>query len=192
MLNLLKRKDRYWVKKEYLMRVAVVLFSFVSVSLIILGAILFSFYAVVESNVKVAENDLNKIKDSTNNKHIDDLLDINNVVDQKISQFYSYQFNQSDIVERVVRVEDEVEGVESSLIDVSVKEGDESVYAEIEIRGLAETRDDLVAYQSSMKDNEFFDSVDIPLGSFAKNNNISFTAKIKTVDLNNYFENYEQ
>jgi len=192
MLNLLKRKDRYWIRREYIIRFVIVLVSFLAISLFILSATLFSFYSVVKIDVGVVEGDLNKVKSSNDNQQIDNLLDINNRIEQKISQFGTYQFNQTDIVNRLIEIENNIVGVESNLINISIKESEEGVYAEIQIQGLADMRDTLVNYQTAIDENSFFEYIQIPLSNFAKSTSISFTANLKTVDLNNYFEKNEQ
>ena len=198
MLNLLIREDRHWLRKEYLLRFVLVFIFFLVVSMFIWSVVIASFYIQVQVEQRIVKDELESVKASSDSKNINEALDLNSVIRGKIREFNILNFEQSGILLEVVSKQQD--GISISLISNDLiyqiadakKEITAGVFGQIEIRGLANNRSNLVSYQEKLASSSIFDSVDIPFSSFAQNSDIPFTVRIKTVELNSYFEELEK
>ncbi len=186
MLNLLIREDRHWLRKEYFQRFFLILSTFFVFFALVWGVIIFSFYIQIRVESKILSDQLEELQNSSNAQSIREMSNLNDSIDNKISQFDILNFNQSDILKEVVSIEND--GINLNLISTNlIKDEDGNIFAQIEINGLSEDRDSLVNYQDNLG-KSFFETVEIPFSSFVKNINIPFTAKLKTTELNQYFD----
>jgi hypothetical protein len=191
MLNLLIREDRHWLRKEYLLRFVLVFLFFVISSLIVWGVVIGSLYVQIQVEQIIVRDELQKVKASSESKNINELLDLDRELKRLTNQLTILNFSQTDLLLEIVSKQQN--GVSVSLISNNIIEGEKAneIFANFELRGVANTRSDLVAYQGKLSNSEMFEKVDIPFSSFAQNSEISFTAEIETVELNSYFEDLE-
>ena len=186
MLNLLIREDRHWLRKEYLLRFSLVIMFFIIGTLLILGVVISSFYIQLRVDESIAKNELETIINSSDNKNINELVDLDKQLDNKFKEIEILHFNQGDTLKEVVL--NNREGISVSLITNTFSSDENKFYASVEIRGIAEDRFNLVEYQTSLESSDLFEEVKIPFSSFAQNSEIPFSVNIKTVELNEYFK----
>lgn len=190
MLNLLIREDRHWLRKEYLLRFALVFVLFFILSLIAWGAVIASMYVQIRVERDIVREELQRVRETSESKNINALLDLDKELRSITNQLKVLNFNQTELILEIVSKRQQ--GVSISLISSNLKFGEEGeVYANFELRGIAETRSALVDYQNVLSESKMFEKVNIPFSSFAQNAEIPFTASIETVELNNYFEEVE-
>lgn len=188
MLNLLIREDRHWLRKEYLMRFSLVFLFFIIFSLVTWGIVITSFYIQLRVEESTVKTTLEDIKNSSDVKNSNELIDLNKEIDRKLSEIKIFNFKQEDLLREIVISNQE--GISISLISSGIMENEEKgFYANLEIRGVANNRATLVSYQESLESSEMFEEVKIPFSSFAQNSDIPFSVNVKTVELNEYFEN---
>lgn len=187
MLSLLIREDRHAIKKEYLLRFFLVLIFFLTFLLVIFGIIIFSFYIQVDFESQTVEKQLEEIRNSSDIQSLNQMVSLNEEIENKVEQFNILDFNQSDLVEKVLSKNRE--GIGISLINIDLDYGDNEAIASIQLSGISKTRNDLVSYQNSLMESDIFEKVEVPFSSFVQNSDIPFTINIRTVELNNYFIN---
>lgn len=186
MLNLLIREDRHAIRKEYIFRFILVLLFFLVTASIFWGAVIYSFYIQVNSESEIIIDELEKVRNSSDSKNLNQMVALNNEIENLVSQFNVLNFDQSNILEEFLSQKQG--GVNLNLISIDLVYNEEGVFANLEALGVSNTREDLVSYQNSLLSLEIFESVKIPFSSFAQNADIPFTVNIQTVELNNYFE----
>lgn len=187
MLSLLIREDRHAIKKEYLLRFFLVLIFFLTSLLIVFGVVIFSFYIQVDFESEIAKKQLEDIRNSSDIQSLNQMNSLNENIENKVDQFNILDFNQSDLVEKILSKNRE--GIGLNLINIDLDYSDEGAFASIELSGISKTRNDLVSYQNNLMESDVFEKVDVPFSSFVQNSDIPFTINIKTVELNNYFIN---
>lgn len=187
MLSLLIREDRHFIRREYLLRFVVALILILIISTASFFVVLFSFNMRLDSELKIVSNNLEEVRNSSNTQNINELINLNSDIENKISQFNILDFNQSDLLEAILLRNQE--GISLNLINIQLDYREEGIFANIEIKGISENRNILLSYQEGLSESEIFESVSIPFSSFAQNSNIPFVFNIETVELNNYFEN---
>jgi hypothetical protein len=160
---------------------------FIASSLVILGIVIASFYIQLKVDENIAKDELETIKNSSDNKNTTELIDLDKALDNKFKEIEILHFNQGDILKEVVL--NNREGINVNLISNTFSENENKFYSAIEIRGVAEARSSLVEYQESLESSGLFEEVIVPFSSYVQNSEIPFSVNIKTVELNEYFKN---
>jgi len=188
MLNLLLRKDRYELKKKYAFRFFSVVMFLASGVLIIFGVSLYASYLQVSIERDIVEGQLEKVQNSNITKDRNEFLDISKTVEEKIRYIDSEIFSPSVFITNIVQAQPEKIGVNSIEINFN-KDEEDVVRATIILRGISQTRGDLVAFQKSLEVLDIFERVDIPFSNFTNEFNIPFTINIQSITLNKETEN---
>jgi len=186
MLNLLIREDRHLLRKEYLLRLSLVVIFFVGVTLFIWGVVISSLYIQLRVEEGVVKDELEVIKNSSDSQNLKELTNLNKNIGDKFNEINILNFTQEDIIREIIL--NNKEGINISLISNTFNKEEKEYFARIEMRGVANTRSDLVEYQQSLESSELFSDVDVPFSSFAQNSEIPFTVNITSVELNKYFK----
>jgi hypothetical protein len=190
MLNLLIREDRHWLRREYLLRFALVVTFFIGATLFIWGVVISSLYIQLRVEEGIVKSELEAIKNSSDSQSLKELTDLNKNVGDKFKEINILNFTQEDIIREIIL--NNREGINISLISNTFDDEEKKYFARIEMRGVANTRSDLVEYQQSLESSELFNVVDIPFSSFAQNSEIPFTVNITSVELNEYFKEQDE
>jgi hypothetical protein len=172
MANLLLKKDKDLLKKEYTNRFFQVLMIFFIFLIIIAGvSLLPSILSVsVKFNALVAEEEVLNSDDVLANK--DRLKDIDIEIKEIISFIDFEQEQMSELIQMISRYE--VGLVDIQNFEINLVDGEE----EIKIRGFAQDRQSLVAFTRRIEAEELFGLVDVPVSSFTKDEDLPFLMTI--------------
>lgn len=193
MLNLLIREDRHWLRKEYLLRFVLVFLFFIMTSLFIWGTVIGSLYVQIKVEQNIVREELESVRETSDRKSLDDLLALEKKLNLLTDQLVVLNFEQTDLILEIVSKNQE--GINVNLISNNLEiseDNKDEVIAIISLNGVANTRSDLVNYQEQLSESEMFETVNIPFSSFAQNTEIPFSASIRTVELNSYFDELEE
>ena len=126
MLNLLMREDRHAIRKEYILRFFTVFVILLIILSLILSVIMFSFYLQTNVESKILENDLEEIMNSSSTQDLNDLSDLNQEIDGKLSQLNVLGFDQSDILKEII-VKNR-SGININLISINLEKNENQVF----------------------------------------------------------------
>jgi len=182
MLKLLLREDRYALRKEYFLRVIVIILSLLTCVLIIWSIVLLAPYFQISVEKEIVGKQLEEIKDSNVTKDRIQLEAISEVVAEKIEVLDEAGVAPSYILRYVI--EDPVEGIGLNTIGINLIKSDSGeVKAHVELTGVAGVRTNLVDLQKVLVNKEVFDAVNIPYSNFTVDKDIPFTINVESVEL---------
>ncbi len=187
MLNLLLREDRHGLRREYFLRLSILVVSILIVLVVIWGIVLISPYSQVFVEKVIIEGQVEEIRNSDVTKEKRELKNLSQDIEAKIEYLSRSVIEPTFLIAAVL--ESQPEGVGLSEISVQLSDVEDQVTAHIEMRGIANSRTDLVIFQKSLLEKEVFNKVDIPFSNFAKDVEVPFTISISSMGLEEYLEN---
>lgn len=187
MLNLLLREDRHWLRKEYFLRLSIILILNAIILAVIWGIVLIPPYAQIFVEKQIIESQVEDIKNSDVTKERNELNNLSSDIESKMKYLSQTSIEPTFIIAAALESQPVGVGLSEILIQISDIEG--KVVAHVEMRGVADSRNNLVSFQKSLLAKELFNKVDVPFSNFAKDIEVPFTISISTVELKEYLEN---
>lgn len=189
MLNLLLREDRHWIRKEYFLRLSIIVVSIAIILGIIWAIVLVSPYSQIFVEKMIIEEQVEDIKNSDVTKERNELKKLSREIDSKMEYLSRTAIDPTFIIAAVLK--SQPTGIGLSEIGVQVSDVEDQATAHIEMRGAADSRNDLVIFQKNLLAKDIFSRVDVPFSNFAKDVEVPFTISISSVELKEYLENEE-
>jgi hypothetical protein len=181
MLNLLLRKNRYDLKKEYTFRFVNILLFFVISVCIFLAIALIPSYITVSMEKNILEQSLNNLKNSDVSKEKGELLTKTTHINSELVLFKQTSPKYSVYLENLITKQ--IKGIEMSNISFAEKKIEDKHFIQIDIKGNAMSREILVSYANLIRTDDLFEKVDLPISSLARESNIPFSIVVTTKDL---------
>jgi hypothetical protein len=179
MLNLLLRKDRKNLKKEYTLRFFNVLMIHVIVVTAIFAVLLFSSHIFVWVEKGITQNQLSEIQGEEATKQRKELEKINKKL---ISEFRTLRQTRPDYFEIINLIASQrPEGVGFSSIEIVPNVEEERL--EIKVNGVSARRDNLLSFVELISQTENFEPIDLPLSSLTKEIDIVFSLSLNSLSL---------
>lgn len=196
MLKLLLEQDREQIQKEYYVRVATLVLLFASAIAFVWGIVLIATHIQVRVGEKIITEQIQGSALSNVLAKKTAAREAAIAVAGQVELLQDKPIHPSLFIDAVNGGRPENVSVYSIRVDLGdvygvtgADNGDaDTKTVSITIEGFAETRADLLAFQSNLQKQELFTVVDIPYSSFARNEDISFTANIESVDVTNLLE----
>lgn len=187
MLNLLIRKDRYKIRREYLFRYAnivLILIFILSLSVLVLLYSLLSFSNTEFSVYEKQNQELESSELVQSKKEYVSLLSAAENKTEVFSKNKNYPTYYIKIVEDSL-----VSGVSISSFESkfdSVDEKTEEKIISMNVKGISLRRDNLLSFTKELEQSDLISEVSVPFSNFVKEENLAFTIDI-------YFnEDYEK
>ena len=179
MLKLLLSNDRHTLRREYVFRVYNIFIIFGIIILIVNAVSFFAPYTIVYLERNLIVDEIDKIKSSDvllrkkdfDDKHRHTMAEFRLLNHPKLlpSKFF-------DLISKNKPAEVVLSGYNFSKIE------EDTMRVKIDIRGVAKNRDSLVQYVNSLKQEETFRSVNLPVSSLTRDAEIPFNINIETTD----------
>jgi hypothetical protein len=181
MIKLILKENRIELKREYVLRFVVSLIIFMSTALIIFGISLLASYFNVVVHKKIIFDELDKIRNSETTKNRKQVDEISKRINEKLMFLDEDIFNPSVLISEINKFQ--TSGINLSAIEINIK-NEESKIADINLKGVAKTRKELLDFQNNLKSSAFFEIVDLPFSILTKEKDITFSAHILSGNLN--------
>ncbi len=175
MFNLLPSREKKRIFQEYRLRLLIVVLTFFFA--IVFVAILFLLPSYLISNAKDNEisERIESVRMSTILKEADELNARLVQTNLKIqSLLIGQDLNQPSVLFKKV-LDKKTSSIRINSMSFSVGEGNKK---EVVLSGVALNRDSLSEFVRSLEEEEIFSKVDIPVSSFAKERNATFSIRI--------------
>jgi len=179
MINLIPPTEKTKIAEAYRRRFFIV-FLFLSITAFLIGAIfLISPYRLAEDNTATILKNIDIVKSlngplETSNPEFS-IKDIQKKLDILASQKSK---NTAGILIGNIMLE-RPERVDINGFTYSKKKSN----SEIEIRGMADSRDDMLDFVRTLENNQYFAKVDVPVSAFIKDKNLEFSIQVTTKTL---------
>jgi hypothetical protein len=194
MLNLLLRKDRHAIKKEYSLRFLNIILIHGIIATLVFGVLLFSVHVFVLVEDKIVTAELDSIRGFDNTKQREELHTITRVINNQVKYIEKDRPTYSGFLTKIL--ESQPNGVGLNSIEFKPQQKDEEEYITIYINGQSGLRDNMVSYSKNLEQIPQFRNVDLPLSNLTKDTNILFQITLETIGLKygeiNIEENNEQ
>ena len=178
MLNFLPQKSKKSVVYEYILRISSFLLFFIFVVLLFLICFLSPSYFFAKYKEKVVSDQLNTMVSASQNSGDSTLTTIRNTnsVINILSATDTLSLSRSSLIKIIV--DNKVDGVSiNSLSFVNNTDGSLS----LTVNGVANTRDDLIAFNKNLKKDGSFSSIDLPISDIIRNMKSDFTMILKYI-----------
>lgn len=173
MINLTPKEEKKKINADFYLRLLIVFFISVALSVWVWVIAMVPSYFAISLNEKSIEN---KLKNQKNTPV--PALDIETTtlikgINSKVSLIEESETNKFVVSERVINQILLKKTPEIKINQISYSE-DPSGKRQINISGLAPSRDKLLLFRRGLEENTFFKTVDLPISNFVKGSNISF------------------
>lgn len=179
MLNLLLRKDRYTIRREYTFRFINVLLNFTIIIFVIFLVLLFSLNLLVSTEKGIAENQLESVTDDANVSLRNEVQGLGRDLRNDLTIFGVDVPRYSEYISRIVSLQTKGLSIDSFRFNL-VQNEDEGDILEIEVSGFSSTRDNLVSFANSLRSDIVFTEIDLPVSNLTQENDVSFRISMKT------------
>ncbi len=181
MIKLLLKENIEILRKEYLSRFLIVASIFIITAAVIFGAILAATHIQVSIAKNIAENQVSNVRADEISKQRKELVEKSRLLNEQIAFLNKEIVNPSIFIDALTSSKNVgiiLSGivVDMGYIDPADKSGRK--FIKIDVRGMADKRADLLAFQENLNKTSLFSVVDIPYSNFAKITNIQFTASL--------------
>lgn len=184
MLNLLNREKRYFLRAEYLGRLLNLFLGIVIFSLVFYGVLLFSNSFLIGFEKKAVENESNNMTFASLQKDLKEYEEMLQHIEGEYSLFSKEIIYPIDFLSIINSKK--IDGI--TVTGMNFQKVNDEGEVNLEVKGIANSRDILIAYSNSLKTEPLFKEVTIPISSLARNINIPFvisiSAKIETPNEN--------
>jgi len=175
MRNLLLGEDKKAIRREYLLRLAIIALSFVFVTVLFAGILLLPSYFISDSKERTAKERHEIIEQSIAAREGEASLSLLSDANQKLALLTPQS--------KAISLERIIDTVVSSLPrGVTVTKFfytyDSGKGGELSIAGKAETREDLLAFQSTLRGEPLFETVTLPISNLAADKDIAYSMAI--------------
>lgn len=173
MINLIPSEEKKVIRKVFYIRFVIVTFVVLGVGVLLSAILLLPsfFYSSLERDIAVTQLGLQK-----DNPPIEFEQGAENLIKDLENKLNLVENSQKDKFLVSERVINKIDAKLTSGIKVTEMNylNDETKGMTLEVRGLALTRDDLLAFKSSFERDGDFKKVDLPISNFIKSTNIQF------------------
>lgn len=197
MTNLLPETYKKQVLREYNVRRAAVALVLLCITAVIAGVALLPSYMTIQQRLRTAEAELQELKDTAQERDIQQYLDEVDRTNQLVSTLKPPQAELrtyvalEDILGQVgdsITVNEIV--LEKQRAFANAEEGEEEggegesdapadLSLQFSLEGVAETRESLIELEQDLSEVSYIDSVDLPVSNFASRQDISFSVTLK-------------
>jgi hypothetical protein len=176
MLNLLNKEKRFFLRREYFGRLTNVILSVIIFCLVFYGILLLSNSFLVNFEKIAVEIEFQNLAQSNLQKDLE-IYEKNLAHIQAEYNLFSKKSTEPTLI--ISKIEQkQVPGI--VLKSINFQKVDEEGGAKLQVGGLAKDRDTLINYSDSLKTENIFQEINIPLATFAKDSNIPFSLSINT------------
>ncbi|MDE2030738.1 MAG: pilus assembly protein PilM [Patescibacteria group bacterium] len=175
MMNVLPDNEKKWLRREYWMRFASVLFYFLALSGVIATFLLFPLYFFSVSKLNIATSKLEAFNAANPQIATQDLNKSINDINSKLNLLSSKEpsSSASDII-----LKDLLSNLPKGITIFQILYNETANEKELEIHGKAADRVTLRDFKSSLDNNPHIAKTDLPISSFLEKSNIDFTISI--------------
>lgn len=175
MFNLLPEIEKAKVRKLYLMRKAVVALSLLLVVLISGSIFLLPSYILVTYRNQEVERQIESIANQSKEKNRPDLSKRLSDINNKVSSVNipESEFAYYDLVDKIIDIKPDGVLINSFSIQNIAEKGNVKAL-QVQVTGIAKTRDNLVRFGNSLKADDLYKEVRLPVSSLAAETNAEF------------------
>lgn len=177
MINVLPEQEKIDLRREYYMRVATVSLNILTLLSLLASLLLVPPYILSASKENSVKNTLAIINNENPEISLNDL----NTFIEKINSTLSLFINNTvkrNVLEDVYMPVLNSQPSNISIAQLLFAEHGGNGVAELDLHGVAQDRDALQSFKDILIKSGKFTSVDIPISSFVKKNNIDFTVTL--------------
>ncbi|TSD03140.1 MAG: hypothetical protein Athens071416_201 [Parcubacteria group bacterium Athens0714_16] len=178
MANLLPKKEKDFIKKEYLIRLIIVFLSLLMVSMLLFVVFLIPSYISLVVKENTAIEQINLVKKSVQNKDNAEVEKKLNLIMVKTAVLKRYveETSLGDVIYAIVK--NKPNGIYISDILYNKIQKKDAIEKVITVQGTSETRDELLVFKESLIDVQYFKEVNLPLSNLTKDSDVSFLINI--------------
>jgi Tfp pilus assembly protein PilN len=170
MTNLLPNSEKHSIQKEYQSRILVVVLCFFIIEILIATGFLLPTYFLAASKEREAADRIAVLKKSMLSDDV--MRSILTTTNQKLKLLNTDEGKPS-IQEIFARAAGKkVSGVSILSLDYALRSGQGG---EVVLQGIAESREELVAFKKGLEQDTLFSEVVLPVSDLAKDHNVSFS-----------------
>ncbi|HMO78728.1 MAG TPA: hypothetical protein PJ997_01310 [Candidatus Paceibacterota bacterium] len=185
-------QNKIAILKKYKFRFWTILFVFLIATCVLASLLVYGYFVQIEINQKIFQNKLDEITNSDTTKNRIEFRDLSISANEKLKRINQNKilpnyilktFDSIILSQRNISIDKYLINFKNTTNNSGTKT---ESFVEIEISGIAKDRSDLLAFQDNLKKELLFKNVEIPFSNFIRNENISFTAKITSVNIDTY------
>ncbi len=184
MLKLLLREDRRAIKKEFLFRFLNIFLWFSIIGVLVTCILLFTSYVFIEYQKRVVDEQLIIAQNSGAPTIMEQLRVSEEELKKHYQTFKSESPEYSKFLLEILNGANDRIFLEWISFKIVAGDRTQSSIVEIELRGQAETRKDLVEYVEELRLVEIFEFVNLPLSNLTRDTEVPFVISIRTTGLN--------
>jgi len=175
MRNLLLEEDKKKLRKEYLLRVSVVTLTFLFFSFVAGTIFLFPSYIISRAKEDVIRNQIEIIEQSISVREQEAKVAVLIEAKEKLNLLVTQddQLSVAAVFEIIVRARPE--GIQLSGLFWGERK---KARSELVIEGVAARRETLLSFKNALKEEELFETVDLPISNLTSDKDIDFSIRI--------------
>lgn len=177
MLKLLLKEDRINLKKEYTLRFFILFFTSIIILQIVWGLLMLIPYYYFKNEKEVFSERLADMNREAATIERNRYSEVTNEILEKVQILKKPQSVNSNIIDIIFN---NIENISISNVSINYANSDIENYANISVKGVADSRDSLLQYEKKLQENELVNTTFIPLSNFTKSENLQFEISIKT------------
>jgi Tfp pilus assembly protein PilN len=178
MLNLLLRKDRYDLKKEYSLRFWVIMCAVSIVAIVIFMVLLFSINIFVWVENQRVINQLETVSGADNTQKREEVHEMTRDINKQINVFKKTQPEYSGYLTQILNAQPAGVGITSIDFSKSIEQDKEIL--KVTIQGQSGLRDNMVLYTRNLRQVPQFKNVNLPLSNLTQDTNVNFRITLET------------
>lgn len=179
MLNFLLENERISLRREYALRLCNCILICLIILVVVVGVSLFAAYTTVYLEKNIVNAELEATKNSDVAKRKTDFEQEYQQVMEKYRAFNQQLLVPTDFLKIILEKKPaEVEIVSYNFSRIE----EDKLRVRIDIKGVSKTRNSLVEYVDLLKQQPVIRSAEVPISTFTKETDVSFTIGIETTD----------
>lgn len=178
MLHLLLSQDRHKIRREYHFRFLNMFLIFTLILCFVTGLLIFPTHVHVFIEKGFSERQFMQFQSSAVIAEQKELEKLRGELQEKFSLVENHTFYSTNLIAKILARKPDGIFLNSFIVrEGEVKDGESYVTAEL--RGIANNRELLVLFSGKLKEDDYFESVDLPLSSLTKESDIPFSVFVK-------------
>ena len=173
MANLIPPDAKKAIVTEYWFRVLIMWFILTGLGLLFVAVLQVPTFMLLQSHAKSFNDAYNETQEK-----VDGFKDGEKSIDDanKLAKLLSAQAESTPLSE-VMEILDEVAGNDIAITDMDFKKN-ENVLSEINVRGVALSREALAGFSTDIEEHSLFETAELPFSNLAKDKDISFNITV--------------
>jgi len=172
MSNLLPQEEKETIKRDYRLRLSALSGFFISILLLISGIVFSAYILLLRSEFGAIQKDINLAKENQEEKELKTIVEETNN-ELGILSFATDPFSFKEVTDILFMHQNDT-------ISISyINFGNDAKKIFLDIKGIAKTRDGLIAFLQSVEKDTRVSLLDSPISNLSKNANITFSAHIE-------------